>query len=150
LPAEEAPKEILPTEALVLPPVARYGRGTMSVDPVEALMIAGKWAAPKAGDTVALPDGKTAAWQAVKVGANGVLGRAAVANRYASFAIPSDAERVMVLEVSGHLLAYVNGEPRAADPYGHGYVHLPVALRKGTNDLLLLGSPRAERGLRVR
>jgi pimeloyl-ACP methyl ester carboxylesterase len=150
LPAAEAPKDITPGEALVLPPVGRYGRGSVTLDPVEALMVAGKWAAPKAGDTVGLPDGKTAAWQAAKVGPNGSLGRDAVAGRYVYFAIPSDAERVMVLEVSGHLLAYFNGEPRAADPYGYGYVHLPVALRKGTNDLLVIGSPRAERGVHCR
>jgi dienelactone hydrolase len=149
LPAEEAPKEIFPQEALVLPSVGRYGRGTGTVDPVEALMVAGKWAAPMAGETVTLPDGKPAAWQSAKVGADGLLERNAVAGRYAYLPIPSDAERVMILEVSGHLLAYFNGEPRAADPYGYGYVHLPVALRKGTNDLLVLGSPRAG-GVRAR
>src|SRR5438874_1736225 len=67
LPAEEAPKEILPQEALVLPPVGRYGRGTGNLDPVEAQIVAGKWAAPKAGDAVRLPEGKTAAWESAKV-----------------------------------------------------------------------------------
>ena len=43
---------------------------------------------------------------------------------------------VMLLEAVGDDLAYVNGEPRAGDPYEHGYVHLPVALHPGTNDLL--------------
>ena len=78
-----------------------------------------------------------------------LAGRGAVAGRYAYFPIPSAAERVMILEVSGHLMANFNGEPRAADPYGHGFVHFPVALRKGTNDLLLLGSPRSD-AVRVR
>ena len=43
---------------------------------------------------------------------------------------------VMLLEAAGDDLAYVNGEPRAGDPYEYGYVHLPVALHAGTNDLL--------------
>jgi pimeloyl-ACP methyl ester carboxylesterase len=148
LPAQEA-KEILPREALVLPSVGRYGRGTVALDPVEAQIVAGTWAVPKAGDTVTLSDGNTRAWQAAKVGADGALGGGGAGGRYAYFPIPSDAARVMVLEVNGHMFAYFNGEPHAGDPYGHGYVHVPVALRKGTNDLLLLGSQRAD-GVRVR
>jgi pimeloyl-ACP methyl ester carboxylesterase len=150
LPAAEAPQQILPREALVLEPVGRPGRGAVAVDAVEAQLVAGKWAAPTTGDTVTLPDGSARAWRAAKLAANGSLGPEAVAGRYAYFPIPSDAERVMILEISGHLLAYFNGEPRAGDPYGHGYVHLPVALRKGANDLLLLGSSRAKDGVRWR
>jgi poly(3-hydroxybutyrate) depolymerase len=33
-------------------------------------------------------------------------------------------------------MVYVNGEPRAGDPYRYGYVHLPVLMRAGTNDFL--------------
>ena len=50
--------------------------------------------------------------------------------------VPSDDDRVMILEASGHSLVYANGEPRAGDPYSHGYVHLPVKLRKGDNEFL--------------
>jgi pimeloyl-ACP methyl ester carboxylesterase len=148
LPAE-APKEITPTVALVIEPAGRNDRATVSLDAIEYQRVMGKWAAPKAGDTVNLPDGTTRAWKAAKADDKGLLGRNAVAGRYAYLPIPSDAERVMILELSGHLLGFFNGEPRAADPYGHGYVHLPVALRKGTNDLLVLGSPRSD-GVRAR
>ncbi len=149
LPAEEVPKEIHPREALVLEPLGRFGRGIVTIDALESQLIAGEWAAPKAGATVTPTGGSPRAWKTAPVAADGSLGRAAVAGRYAYFPIPSVAERVMILEVSGHLAGYFNGEPRAADPYGHGYVHLPVALRKGTNDLLLLGSPRSD-AVRVR
>src|SRR6185369_13051047 len=37
---------------------------------------------------------------------------------------------------SGHAFVSVNGEPRVGDIYGHGYVNLPILLRKGDNDLL--------------
>ncbi|HEV2473999.1 MAG TPA: prolyl oligopeptidase family serine peptidase, partial [Chthonomonadales bacterium] len=55
---------------------------------------------------------------------------------YAFASVPSSRAQVMILEASGDSLVYVNGEIRAGDPYGYGYVHLPVALRKGNNDLL--------------
>jgi len=140
LPAEEAPKEIVPREGLVIESVGRYGRGPIHLDALEALIVQGKWAAPKAGDTVTLPDGSPRAWQAVKVGADGALAHNALRAGYAYLPISSASERVMILEASGHTLGYVNGQPRCGDPYAHGYVHLPVALRAGTNDLLLLGS----------
>jgi len=143
LPAEEAPKPILPREALVIDPVGRFGRGLIAVDPIEAQIIAGSWVPPRAGDTVKRPDGTPRTWHTVQVGENGSLAHEALRGGYAYFPIESAAERVMILEISGHLIGYVNGEPRCGDPYGHGYVHLPVALWKGTNDLLVQGSPRA-------
>src|SRR4051812_19771688 len=141
--AEDAPKEIVPREALVLESVGRFGRGAVGVDAVEAQMLAGTWAAPKAGDTLTPPGGRPRAWQAARAGENGSLSHAALRGGYAYYPISSAGERVMILQVSGHLLAYFNGEPRGGDPYGYGYVHLPVALRKGTNDLLVQGSPRS-------
>src|SRR5206468_3737262 len=46
------------------------------------------------------------------------------------------AAGIYLLEASGHAMVYVDGEPRAGDPYDTGYVRLPVALRAGRNDLL--------------
>jgi pimeloyl-ACP methyl ester carboxylesterase len=140
LSAGEAPAEIAPREGLVIEPVGRSGRSPIHIDALESLIIAGKWAEPKAGDKVTLPDGATRTWQAAKAGADGWLAHAALRGGYAYFPIPSDAERVMVLEASGHLMGYFNGEPHAGDPYSYGYFRVPVALKKGTNDLLLLGA----------
>jgi poly(3-hydroxybutyrate) depolymerase len=42
----------------------------------------------------------------------------------------------MLLDAAGHSVVFVNGGPRAGDPYSHGYVRLPVLLKKGTNELL--------------
>ena len=36
----------------------------------------------------------------------------------------------------GHSAVYVNGRPRYGDPYGTGFVRLPVALERGENLLL--------------
>ena len=42
----------------------------------------------------------------------------------------------MLLEAVGHSVAYVNGVPRAGDPYGYGYVSLPVEVKAGKNEIL--------------
>jgi dienelactone hydrolase len=140
LPAAEPPAEIVPREGLVIGALGRSGRTLVPTDALQALIVAGKWAAPKAGDAVTLPGGGTRTWQAAGAGADGWLAQNALRGGYAYFPIASDAERVMILEASGHTLAYFNGEPRTGDPYSYGYVRVPVAVRKGTNDLLLLGS----------
>jgi hypothetical protein len=42
----------------------------------------------------------------------------------------------MLLQATGHAAVYVNGEVRAGDPYGLGWLRLPVLVRKGENRLL--------------
>jgi dienelactone hydrolase len=127
---------ITPKEALVLPPAGQGGRSPVHTDAVEAEMVAGLWKAPRAGDAVNLPDGKQAKWQALAVNAKGLFTANALRGGYAYFNVPSDAERVMMLEAAGHAMMYVNGEPRAGDMYSHGYLHVPVLLKKGDNHFL--------------
>jgi dienelactone hydrolase len=118
-------------DCLVLRPVGQSGRSAVRTDALEAEIVAGRWKAPAAGDKVAAQ-----AWEAAKAGKDGGLGHAALGGGYAYWKVPADADRVMLLEASGHTVVYVNGEPRAGDPYSNGIVRLPVRLRKGDNDLL--------------
>src|SRR5262249_16674597 len=53
--------------------------------------------------------------------------------------VTSDIDQIVLLNAIGHGLVYVNGEPRAGDPYSNGIVRVPVALRAGKNDLLFRG-----------
>jgi dienelactone hydrolase len=136
--APKAPEPIVLGEALVIRPVGTSGRAPLHLDLLEAEIVAGRWKAPREGDKIELLGGKEAAWEKASAGKGGTLKHAALRGGYAYWAVPSDTERVMILEASGHLMAYVNGEPRTGDLYGYGYVRLPVLLRKGTNDLLFL------------
>lgn len=66
---------------------------------------------------------------------------------YAAFVVQADEPATMLLKASGHGMVYVNGEPRAGDPYGYGFVHLPVKLNAGKNLFLFQhgrGALRAE------
>ncbi len=64
------------------------------------------------------------------------LEAAIVAGGYAYVSVEMPHERVMLLEAAGHSMVYVNGQPRAGDPYNTGFVRLPVPLKPGANDLL--------------
>lgn len=143
----DGPSVIEVREALALPPAGRVGRVAVPVDPVAAAIAAGRFEAPKEGDAFERPGGAPLRWSRIEAGEDGQFRSRALAGGYAAVVVPSDSERVMVLEAAGHGVAYVNGEPRAGDPYGYGFVRLPVGLRRGEN-LLLFGGGRGT--LRVR
>ena len=131
-----AAQEIVIDKMLVLDRVGRAGRAPVFVDPVEHARVTGAWKAPKPGDVVTSVDGREVPWREATAGADGWITGGSLAGGYALAIVEASSERVMILEASGHGMVFVNGEPRAGDPYGHGYVRLPVLLKKGTNELL--------------
>ncbi len=123
-------------EALVIGDVGRGGRSAVHTDAVEAMIVRGEWKAPAEGDTVALPNGDERRWERVAANDDGWFAHAALRNGYARLNVRTMHGGLFVLEASGHSMVYVNGQPRAGDPYQTGYVRLPVALRPGDNELL--------------
>jgi hypothetical protein len=119
--SKQPARDLVLREGLVLPSVGSFGRSPIHMDALEAQIVAGRWSAPKAGDTVALPDGSTRKWEPAQSGKDGTFNHAALGG-YAYFAVPATEPKVMILEAAGHNLVYVNGEPRMGDPYRHGYV----------------------------
>jgi pimeloyl-ACP methyl ester carboxylesterase/nucleotide-binding universal stress UspA family protein len=132
---DDAAKEIVLADCLVLRPVGTSGRTPVHVDAVEADIVAGRWKAPRAGEKVMLPGGVGLLWEAADA-KNGALGHPALRGGYAYWKVTAETPRVLLLEASGHSMVYVNGEPRTGDPYSNGIVRLPVLLRKGDNDFL--------------
>jgi dienelactone hydrolase len=114
----------------------RAGRSPVHTDAIEAEIISGKWQRPAEGDRVDLADGTSRQWHSIEADTNGWFAAESWRGGYAFVRMTVETNCVMLLEAAGDDLAYVNGELRAGDPYEYGYVHLPVALRAGTNDLL--------------
>ncbi|MEM1304591.1 MAG: hypothetical protein AAGG46_06825, partial [Planctomycetota bacterium] len=52
------------TQYLVLPKVGEYTKAPLHRDPIDALVAAGEWRAPKTGGTIEAADGSMAAWSA--------------------------------------------------------------------------------------
>jgi dienelactone hydrolase len=130
------PATIIPTDYLLLPAVGEYGRLLLHRDAVEAQLAAGRWRVPADGDTVEGLDGKQKSWRAAQADGDGTLDTRTVRGGWAVTSFDSPAERVMLLEASGHAMVYVNGEPHAGDPYDLGWLRLPVRVREGRNVLL--------------
>jgi pimeloyl-ACP methyl ester carboxylesterase len=128
-------REIALGDCLVLPMVGRYGRWPIHSDALEAELVAGGWKAPRARDTVRWSGGERR-WEAARANKDGALDHDALHGGYLYWKVHSDRPQVMLLTATGHLTVYVNGEPRAGDPYRNGIVRVPVQLRAGDNDLL--------------
>ena len=140
--AAAPPDTVALTEYLVLPAVGQYGRLPLHRDAVEAQLVAGTWKLPADGDAVEAPDHpaggarRRETWRTVNVDDDGTLDVQKLHGGYALATFDSPTERVMLLEAAGHAMVYVNGEPRAGDPYSLGWLRLPVLVRQGQNTLL--------------
>jgi pimeloyl-ACP methyl ester carboxylesterase len=122
------------TPCLVISAVGRRGRSPYHTDAIEAQLVAGSWRPPIIGAEVTLPDNAHRTWQKGSVSKDGVLSMPG--GGYAYLAVTAKQSGCMILEASGHGMVHVNGEPRAGDPYGYGYLRLPVWLHEGVNDFL--------------
>ncbi len=132
--------KIAVNECLAIRRVGQSGRSAVHTDAIEAEIVSGKWHRPAEGDRVLLPDGTSQAWSRLTPDTNGWFAEGALRGGYAYVPVPVETDCVLLLEASGDNVAYVNGEPRAGDPYAYGYVRLPVSLHRGTNDLLFQSS----------
>jgi predicted esterase len=130
------PDTIALSDYLVLPAAGQYGRLPLHRDAVEAQLVAGTWKLPADGDTIESLDGRRETWRAAKADEKGTLDTQKLRGGYALATFDSPAERIMLLEAAGHAMVYVNGEPRAGDPYSLGWLRLPVLVRAGQNTLL--------------
>ena len=133
---EELPPEIQPKNCLMLPAAGRSGRSAIHTDAIEARIVAGTFAAPRVGDKVAIPGKSDVAWVSVEANDKGVFPVNRFVGGYAFFSVKLPEDETLILEASGHGLVYVNGEIRAGDPYGYGWLMLPVELREGENRFL--------------
>lgn len=141
LAAEQA--ELQFTSALRISGVSSWGRRPINTDRVVALTVDGTLGEPKPGDPLANADPAVKdapRWTEATAAINGTF--EAPSGSYLLIRVKSEKSRVMMLHARGHSMVYVNGEPRMGDPYSHGYVKLPVAIREGDNQLLFAHAGR--------
>jgi pimeloyl-ACP methyl ester carboxylesterase len=132
------PAPIVLGRCLILAPPGRGGRSPIHQDAVEAEIVHGRWKTPKAGDAVPVPDGPAPAWQEGQADDKGAISDRALLGGYVFWPVNAPKAGVHLLEASGHVCVYVNGQLRTGDVYSHGIVRLPVALKEGSNELLFL------------
>ncbi len=124
-------------KAAVIGQLGRGGRTPIRFDALEYLIVRGEFASPKPGETITSTDGTVRTWEAIE-SKEGRFQHEALGGGYAYATFESDADTTLVLEAAGHSLVYVNGVPRTGDPYGFGFMKLPVPIQKGRNEFLFV------------
>lgn len=131
-----ADEPVVITEYLVIPRVGSYGRTPLHVDPVHAMIASETWETPAAGERFRGVEQGAILWKQVEVGDSDWVVEPELYGGYANAQVDRPEDEVMLLEASGHAMVYVNGAPRAGDPYQTEKTILPVRLQAGKNELL--------------
>jgi len=147
LPLALAGQELIVKDALAIRIPRSYQRSVLIIDPVEATIAAGRWKAPKPGDSLAVSSSETAKWERVTADANGWFTGPAMSDGYVYAQVKSEKGRVMILNGLGDVYAWVNGELRMGGKYAvketfesweprFDYGQVPILLKKGENHFL--------------
>lgn len=102
-------------------------RSIIRVDPVEAQFVAGTGAAV----------GSFEGWTPVKAGSDGWFSGPEARGGYLAFTVKSSSARAVFIEAPGSGVVYVDGQPRAGDPYSYGYMSLPAQLKAGESHIVV-------------
>jgi len=132
---QSLPQQIELTDFWVLPKVGDYQRSPLHRDAWEAELVTAGNKTPQPKQAVTAADGRSVEWREAHVSEN-QFPDDDLRGGYAATTVTLPQRRVMLLEASGHATAWVNGSPRAGDPYRNGWLRLPIELQPGDNNLL--------------
>lgn len=133
------------TTGLAVGGVHRYGREAIVQDQLAWQLFTGKLQHPATGQALYTDDENRAhRWEQVEVDSTGRFRGEALSSGYLYLVYESPKEQPALLNVMGNSMSFVNGEPRGGDIYRDGWMHVPVLLKKGSNQILI----RCSRGVR--
>ncbi|MCX5752375.1 MAG: prolyl oligopeptidase family serine peptidase [Candidatus Krumholzibacteria bacterium] len=132
---------------LALPLPKGYAEVVIAPNPVEAALALRAWKAPKAGERIVWPGRGEEIWRSIAADTQGWFADSVLAGCYVYVPVEMKQRAVMILQAKGDEIAYVNGAPRAGNPYclkdareswepNFDISFLPVMLEKGRNDLI--------------
>lgn len=136
-----AQEEYYFTNGLMISGSHRYGREALYSDKLAYQLYSNSLKKPVEGGSSGFSNskGEDIKWQTV---------RADSTNRFRSrgfgfgggggyiyFTYEADKAKTALLNISGNSAVFFNGELHAGDPYNSGWLHIPVKLKKGLNEL---------------
>jgi len=123
------------TKGLISGPSHQYGRQALFTDQLAYLLYTQKLTTPAAGGSIPGLDNNTpGSWQPIEADSIGMFKGRLINNGYLYLTYDAPAAQAAVLNISGHQMVYVNGEPHAGDVYRYGWMYTPVQLKKGLNE----------------
>lgn len=130
------------TKGLLLTAGSRYGREAIYTDPLAYKLYTNTLKRPVDGDSFDVNQrGQVIKWQAITADSLNRLRRSGGfgGGGYIYLDYNSPKERIALLNIKGNNSLIFNGESHAGDPYGAGYLFIPVKLKKGINDIYVRG-----------
>lgn len=127
----------------------RYGREAIYSDLLAYRLYTGQLQTPADGAEFEKgADGQPQVWQAVTADSANRLFRRGARGRGGNFGrggyfyltYQSDKSQPALLNIKGNSGLYFNGEPHTGDPYGSGWLYIPVQLKKGLNEIYVRGT----------
>ncbi|GAB3272312.1 alpha/beta hydrolase [Larkinella harenae] len=123
------------TQGLAIGPCHQYGREALYTDQLAYHLYRGDLKKPVAGQGFTVSSTDSLRWQAITLDQQGKFRGRSFNNGYLYLTYQADRAQVGLLQATGHNMVYVNGEPHAGDPYALGWLQIPVALKKGLNEI---------------
>lgn len=121
--------------------VHKYGREALYTDMLAHQLYAGTLQKPKAGLVFAVGDsGQQLIWKEVNADSLHrfrMPGRMFSNSSYLYTTYVADKQKTAILNTRGTNAVYVNGVLHAGDLYASGWLHIPVTLKKGLNELYI-------------
>ncbi|MGM9509844.1 prolyl oligopeptidase family serine peptidase [Larkinella sp. GY13] len=124
-------------QGLAIGPCHQYGREALYTDQLAYHLYRGDLKKPAEGQGLSISSTDSLRWQAVTPDKEGKFRGRSFNNGYLYLTYQADRDQVAVLQATGHNMVYVNGAPHAGDPYALGWLAVPVALKKGLNEIYL-------------
>lgn len=142
------------SKALYTAAGVHYGREALYTDALAWQLYTGGLKQPVEGSEWLVDDkGKHLSWQALAAdsvgrfiqrrsgrGSGGGGGGFGFGAGYLFLEYSSTKEENVLLHLQGDASLFFNGEPHAGDPYGSGWLYIPVRLKRGMNELYIRSS----------
>jgi predicted esterase len=126
------------TSGLIVTDCHRYGREAIVTDQIAYQLYTGQLKKPEENANVFTnQQGADVSWKAIAVDSTGKFRGGLLMNGYLYLTYQSTHARNAILNISGNGMFYFNGEPRAGDIYGDGWMKTPVQLKAGLNEILV-------------
>jgi pimeloyl-ACP methyl ester carboxylesterase len=137
-------------EGLAVARCQQYGRQALFTDQLAARMFSADYQRPKKGAVLFTDDqGREVSWQPIEADSSGKFSGRAASMGYIYLTWKSSRERGGIINISGDMMFYWNGESHPGDPYQHGYLNIPVRIRKGLNEMYIRTSWMMRQGMPV-
>lgn len=78
-------------------------------------------------------------WESLKVDSSNTFRDNRIRSGYLFLTYQSKSAQTVIFEASGHTRMLVNGYPHEGDHYDYGWTLIPVQLKKGKNEFILMG-----------